>query len=898
VRAAEPTHEQSPEPSDPDALVAAWPLVGRDALVARLRTAVDERRRGAVLTGPPGVGKSAVARAVVVAAGRDGAATEWVSASEATREIPLGAFAPLLPKDTQPTTPLDLLRRTTAALHARARRTSLVLAIDDAHLLDPASATLVHQLAAAGEVFVLATVRTGEVAPDSVTALWKDGLAERIDVATLTEDDVAELLRAALDGEVEVATTRRLWSATGGNALFVHELVLAGVRSGALQRHDGVWRWRGSLAGDGGLRAVIDARLAPLSESHRAALRLLAVGEPLGIDVFERLVGITVVDQLERQELVRIRRDDRREEASLAHPLYRDVLLAATDADALAAAQEALAQAVEAAGGRRRGDQLRIALWRLAGPELAQPPLLLAAAAEAESRFDAALAERLARLAIERGAGAAGWHVVASALRAQGMSTEADEAWRTALELEHDPAARVGIAQSRSANLFFGLGDVRGAVAALDAVYADATTQELRDTLASLVAMFDLYRGRIDTALAAAVPILDRGGVKPDARIDAALTASAGYALRGRPADAIAVVDANLAAALQDPAVGSIAAGALMASRLIALTVDGKLHDALSAATVVYDLAVEMGTHDGIAGLSFAAGFVHHLLGDVDAARRHLAEGAVLLREHDRNGYLPWCLGELAYALLLAGEVDEAEAALDEAAAAELGELQLFGPRVDTARLLLDAHRGAVGPDAFVERAARVADNGHLLLAALMLHEAVRIGGADAVAGPLARLAMGTDSALVRVLSRSAAARARADGPALDEVATELEAMGALLFAAEAALAAADAHAAAGASVARVASARRGAALLARCRGAAPPWLAPPTADEPLSDRQREVAVLAAAGMTSREIAERLFLSVRTVDNHLYRIYAKLGVESREELAVALEVDGAASDQR
>jgi DNA-binding CsgD family transcriptional regulator len=38
---------------------------------------------------------------------------------------------------------------------------------------------------------------------------------------------------------------------------------------------------------------------------------------------------------------------------------------------------------------------------------------------------------------------------------------------------------------------------------------------------------------------------------------------------------------------------------------------------------------------------------------------------------------------------------------------------------------------------------------------------------------------------------------------------------------------------------------------------------------------------MAAAGTASREIAERLFLSVRTVDNHLQRVYSKLGVVSR-----------------
>ena len=58
----------------------------------------------------------------------------------------------------------------------------------------------------------------------------------------------------------------------------------------------------------------------------------------------------------------------------------------------------------------------------------------------------------------------------------------------------------------------------------------------------------------------------------------------------------------------------------------------------------------------------------------------------------------------------------------------------------------------------------------------------------------------------------------------------------------------------------------------------------------PLTNREREIALLAAAGHPSRVIAERLYLSVRTVDNHLSRIYDKVGVSGRVELASALDV--------
>ena len=53
------------------------------------------------------------------------------------------------------------------------------------------------------------------------------------------------------------------------------------------------------------------------------------------------------------------------------------------------------------------------------------------------------------------------------------------------------------------------------------------------------------------------------------------------------------------------------------------------------------------------------------------------------------------------------------------------------------------------------------------------------------------------------------------------------------------------------------------------------------------------VALLAAQGLPSRVIGERLHLSVRTVENHLQRVYGKLGISKRSELAAALKQLGA-----
>ncbi|MEU1205278.1 LuxR C-terminal-related transcriptional regulator [Nocardia sp. NPDC005825] len=56
-----------------------------------------------------------------------------------------------------------------------------------------------------------------------------------------------------------------------------------------------------------------------------------------------------------------------------------------------------------------------------------------------------------------------------------------------------------------------------------------------------------------------------------------------------------------------------------------------------------------------------------------------------------------------------------------------------------------------------------------------------------------------------------------------------------------------------------------------------------------LTRRERGIVALAAQGMSNRDIAERLFISIRTVENHLQRSYHKLGIHSRHELCDAAE---------
>jgi DNA-binding CsgD family transcriptional regulator len=159
--------------------------------------------------------------------------------------------------------------------------------------------------------------------------------------------------------------------------------------------------------------------------------------------------------------------------------------------------------------------------------------------------------------------------------------------------------------------------------------------------------------------------------------------------------------------------------------------------------------------------------------------------------------------------------------------------------------------------------------------------------------GRLEELADRVDGKLAPACAAHARALAAGDGVALDAAADTFAELGFDLFAAEAQAAAAEAHAALGQKARANASAERARRLAAACVGATTPLLRRlGAAGQPgdLTRREREIAELAARGHTDREIADMLYLSVRTVHAHLRSAYAKLGVAGRGELAAALDI--------
>lgn len=182
--------------------------------------------------------------------------------------------------------------------------------------------------------------------------------------------------------------------------------------------------------------------------------------------------------------------------------------------------------------------------------------------------------------------------------------------------------------------------------------------------------------------------------------------------------------------------------------------------------------------------------------------------------------------------------------------------------------------------------AATAARTGRRALQVSALYTAIRLGDRTAVA-ETTRVAPNLDGALAEVQCAHAVAIEADDGAALAAVAQRWEQAGFLLAAADAAAHAASAYARSGDRRGELASSADAFRLAQICDGAKTPALVAQSHPLPLTVREREIASLVGMGLSNRDIADRLTVSVRTVEGHIYRSCIKLDVDDRDGLAEA-----------
>ena len=185
--------------------------------------------------------------------------------------------------------------------------------------------------------------------------------------------------------------------------------------------------------------------------------------------------------------------------------------------------------------------------------------------------------------------------------------------------------------------------------------------------------------------------------------------------------------------------------------------------------------------------------------------------------------------------------------------------------------------------------ARQAARTGHVTSESSLLYEAARIsGGADVVAR-LSELAAHSDSLMLRARAQYVTAMVDDIAPQLDAAASTMLQLGCDLAASELYAAAAECMRTKGLARAANAFAQQATAAAGRSEGATSFRLNRIDTAAPLTGREREIAELVATGLSSKEIAHRLHLSVRTVTNHLQNAYVKLGVSSRADVSGILK---------
>ncbi len=460
----------------------------REAELGRIIERLKEPERAAfVLAGAAGVGKTRLtAEAAKVAAGL-GFETARLVASQAMASIPFGTFAPFMPEAGQSAgSLLGLLRQASGVIADRAGPDGrLLLVIDDAQHLDDGSAALVHQLVQVGTCSVLANVRTPGMVPERVIALWKDGLAEWIELGPWTEAQTGEVAARVLGGPVTRGTVRRLWELSQGNALYLRELLTGATGSGALAQDGGIWALRRPLTAPERLAELIGFRLAGMPAGTIAVAELLAVAEPLGLALLGTVTDPAGLEDAEAQGLIQVRRDGRRIEARLADPLYGEVLRHSLPRFRQMRMLATVAQAIEGAGARRREDLLRLGRWQLESGALTDPDLLTRAARRAQEVYDLDLCARLAQAALNAGGGAEAGLILGEAKFRSGRHAEAKTVLEGTVALCRTDSDLAMIANARAYVLHRKFGDAAAADAVLDEALAVVTEDQARLRLLS-----------------------------------------------------------------------------------------------------------------------------------------------------------------------------------------------------------------------------------------------------------------------------------------------------------------------------------------------------------------------------------------------------------------------------
>ncbi|PYY34071.1 helix-turn-helix transcriptional regulator [Curtobacterium sp. MCJR17_055] len=900
------------------------PLLGRDEELAALTALLDRSGGGgtAVLVeGEAGVGKTALVAAVEAHARHAGHRVLRCTGVQGSNAVgfdglhellhPLIPYADALPGRQRAAllTALavedgpvpDRLLVSTAALglleEAAAHRPVLVR-VEDLHWVDRSSAEVLDFIGlrlSNAPIVVIATARTGHEPTGTLPCS-----AARLELGPLPED-AAEALLAERAGGLSETARRRILAEAGGNPLALRELPAALAATGAAGTSLAT-----RLPTTRRLEQAFLDQLSAVPAGSRALLVLAAAADDAVLqDVMAAArtmdLGLADLGPLEVRGLLRT------DLAALhfRHPLLRSAVLGSATAAELAAAHRALASVAR--------DETRAA-WHRASATFERDETIAADLETVARRAEQRGARPEAVRAYERAATLSQGDVgrarrlgrAAETARAAGMTNEAIELLEQVDALAGDPDTVTATAVTRTVLSLTTGSPVAGRIET-DRVRSVLGGAEHTDRLVEVLWVWALsVRGRnlpraewhaIETQLRSlssssplkpvALALLNPFGTAPAARADLPhlvpqLTDSPlGMASLAIAAESLQDLETALTcwelAYERAHELGAVADEAqALRGRATVLLLRGRIRDAVADA----EYAVRMASESHlplVAGMAYGTlARAHALLGDAEAAAQALRDGSA----RSLGGRLALASADARWAagLVALGQHRYRDAQIEFThmtvhptrslwAIADRTEAAVHGGRPESVTETL----------AQAEAVASTFRSAHLT--ALVLRSRALLAPADRAeswfvraveAGQLSESPV--ELARTRLLFGEWLRRERRVVEArthLREALAEFVAAGTAGFAA------------------------RAAAEL-RAAGEAPPngTSGAPSASAPLTPQELQIARLAAAGMSNREIADRIYLSHRTVSTHLYKVFPKLGVSSRAGLAEALAATG------
>ncbi|MGE5698371.1 MAG: LuxR C-terminal-related transcriptional regulator [Candidatus Sericytochromatia bacterium] len=842
------------------------PLTGRDDELAFVRRALggSSRYAGVVMVGAPGVGKTRLAREVISHAQASGERTDWIVGTESARSLPLGAFASLLSDPMAD--PLPNVRHIITSFVAQRQRGRALVGVDDAHLLDSLSAHVVHQLAQTRGVRLVVTLRSGADEPDAVTALWKDGLLARLDLEPLSVQATRSMIEAELGGPVDSRMAHRLWKLTGGNALFLRQLVRDLAAAGRFRQVAGVWMAGDEVVASPSVAEMVQREMGGLTRGVASVVDVLSQAEPLPVDVVCSLAARGDLEEAEQQRLVTVERAGGRLMVRLAHPLFGEVRRATAGELYLSRVRGRLAQRLAHGGDADVYATVRRAMLTLESDLPPDPDLFLESARCAMTLLDLDLADRFARAAAEAGATDA-TALLAMNLALAGRGSEAEAVF--------SGMAGDDWVTMRAANLVWMLARPSDAATLL----ASLPKSPERTAIEACV---DVVSARCRSAEQKAGAALASGDLDDFHATVSSVALTMAMGALGRADELSGVAEAALrraATSFQASPMRFWYAGVYArASRLT-----GRISEFVAAAE---KLATD--AHD-LPGLAYAnhallCGNAALMRGDVAGAVRLLREAlAGAENQSVTTGLRSASCFALAEALAKLGRPKEAAAALAEA---RVPEEYLYMHTADAVAKGWVLAAGGSLPEAVavVRSAASEARDRDQPTHELACIQAATQWGDTSLAARARELAGELSLPLADAIACHASSLQAGDGEGLLAVSARYRSIGDRATAADAAAQAAamliaGQHGSRGSYAAAIAQ-----ELANECGGLCTPALRS-RLGIPLTGRQRDVIELVASGLSNREIADRLVMSVRTVEGHVYRACQRVGANTREELA-------------